>query len=236
MASKFECVKHMIQKEIASLPPNAKLPSERDLIERFSYSRPTIQKALQELEQEERIYKLPRKGWFVADKKLEKTLNRLQSFKEDILSGGDIPTTKLVSFEKVKADIRIADALAIKPGSPIYRVVRIRCKNGTPIIYDVNHFCLFALEDVTCDVLIDSIYQFLEEKKGLFPTRSVEVIDAVLPSEDIARQLNLSANEPVIKIEMTAYLRDGRPFEFTCSYKNPKKYRLEIRSQRALDA
>ena len=52
------------------------------------------------------------------------------------------------------------------------------------------------------------------------------------PDEEIARQLGLPPNAPVIKIEMTAYLSDGRAFEYTISYKNPKKYCLEIRSYR----
>ena len=233
MKPKFEEVKARIEHEISLLGANAKLPSERDLIALTGYSRPTVQKALQELEQDNLVYKLPRKGWYVADRRLRKSLNKLQSFKEDIEAGGDVPSTKLVAFEKVPADDAVAAALQIKPGEDVYRVTRVRYKNGDPIIYDINHFRTFVLEGVTVDVLIDSIYSYLENVKGYHPSRSVEIIDAELPSEEVARQLELPPDSPVIKIVMTAFLRDERPFEFSYSYKNPKKYRLEIQSYRS---
>ncbi len=44
--------------------------------------------------------------------------------------------------------------------------------------------------------------------------------------------LELQEDEPVIKLDMVAYLSDGRPFEYTISHKNPKKYLLELHSYR----
>ncbi|MFR3031556.1 MAG: GntR family transcriptional regulator [Blautia sp.] len=232
MDKKFMEVKRRIRDEICKLSPGTKLPSERDLIEQFGYSRPTIQKALVELEKEGVIYRLPRQGSFVADSRLRKSLNQLQSFKEDILAGGDVPSTRLISFEKIFADKNIAKKLVVEEGDPVYRIVRLRLKNGDPIIYDVNYFCPFAIQGIGVDALVDSIYEYKEQTRGLHPSMSEETVDAILPDREIADQLGLKANEPVIKIEMVAYLTDGRAFEYTCSYKNPKKYCLEIRSYR----
>ena len=232
MDKKFLEVKVRIRDEICKLAPNTKLPSERDLIEKFGYSRPTIQKALTELEKEGVIYRIARQGSFVADRRLRKSLTRLQSFKEDMHAGGDTPTTRLLSFEKVEADEAVADHLNVAIGDPVYRIVRVRCKNGDPIIYDINHFCPFCIKGIGCETLVESIYDYIEQTNGFHPSMAEETIDAILPDEEIARQLGLPPNAPVIKIEMTAYLSDGRAFEYTISYKNPKKYCLEIRSYR----
>lgn len=116
-------------------------------------------------------------------------------------------------------------------GDPVYSLVRLRCKNGDPIIYDRSYFTPFSIKDITCGVLVDSIYSFIE-KNGMKISMAQETISAVIPPEDIARALDLKSNEPVIKIEMTAFLSDGRPFEYTISHKNPKKYLLELQSYR----
>lgn len=232
MDKKFIAVKLQIRDEICKLAPNTKLPSERDLIEQFGYSRPTIQKALTELEKEGVIYRVPRQGSFVADRRLHKSLDRFQSFKEDILSGGDTPSTRLLSFEKIAADETVAARLQLAPGDPVYKIVRVRLKNGDPIIYDVNHFCPFCIQGIGCEALVDSVYDYIEHTNGFQLSMAEKTVDAILPCEEVARQLGLGPNEPIIKIEMTAYLSDGRPFEYSVSYKNPKKYCLEIHSYR----
>ena len=232
MDRKFIAVKLKIRDEICKLPPNTKLPSERDLIEKFGYSRPTIQKALTELEQEGVIYRIARQVSFVADRRLHKSLDRLRSFKEDMLAGGDTPSTRLLSFEKVDANQTIASRLGLKTGEPVYKIIRVRCKNGDPIIYDISYFCPFCIAGIGCETLVESVYDYIERVHGLHPSMAQKTVDAILPDEEIARQLNLAPNQPVIKIEMTAYLSDGQAFEYTISYKNPRKYCLEIRSYR----
>ena len=60
MDKKFDSVKSCILEKIKKMEPNEKLPSERVLIEEFGFSRPTIQKALSDLETDGFIYRIPR--------------------------------------------------------------------------------------------------------------------------------------------------------------------------------
>lgn len=231
MNRKFMSVKHCILEQIRTLPPNTKLPSERGLIEQFGFSRPTIQKALTELESEGIIYRVPRQGSFVADRRLHKSLSELRSFGEDVQATGDSPTTRLLSFEIVPAEADVAAKLGIKEGEPVYFIARLRCKNGEPIIHDHSYFAPFAVEHITCEQLVDSIYRFIE-KNGLKVSMAEEILDAVLPPPEIAALLGLRPDEPVIRIDMVAYLSDGRAFEYTISHKNPKKYLLAFKAYR----
>ena len=217
MNRKFMSIKHCLLKKISSMSPNDK--------------RPTIQKALSDLENERIIYRIPRQGSFVSDLRLRKSLNKLKSFAEDLRSTGDTPSTRLISFEIIEASETVARQLDIKPGDPVYYLIRLRFKNGDPIIYDDSYFAPFSVKGITCDVLVDSIYQFIESH-GMKVSMSKETISAVLPPEAIAKALELQEDEPVIKLDMVAYLSDGRPFEYTISHKNPKKYLLELHSYR----
>ncbi|EDR96016.1 GntR family transcriptional regulator [Anaerostipes caccae] len=213
------------------MAPNEKLPSERDLIEEFGFSRPTIQKALSDLENEGIIYRRPRQGSFVSERRLHKSLDSLQSFPEDLRSSGDVPSTRLIAFEIIEASETVARKLHLKTGDPVYYLVRLRHKNGDPIIYDYSYYAPFAIQDASCEVFVDSIYSFMEQR-GMKISMAEKTVDAILPPKEIAEALKLRDDEPVIKIEMVAYLSDGRPFEYTLSHKNPKKYLLEIKSYR----
>lgn len=231
MDRKFMSVKHCILEKVRKMPPNTKLPSERDLIEEFGFSRPTIQKALSDLESEDYIYRIPRQGSFVSDRRLRKSLNKLKSFAEDLQSIGDEPSTRLIFFEIIQATEVIAEKLHLKAGDPVYYLVRLRYKKGEPIIYDSSYFAPYSLKNVTCEVLVDSIYRFIENN-GMKVAMAEETVSAVIPPKEIADALELQSGEPVIKIEMVAFLSDGRPFEYTISHKNPNKYLLEIKSYR----
>ena len=230
MPKKFLTSKKLIQEEIEKLEPNTKLPSERELVERLGFSRPTIQRSLLELENEGFIYRLPRQGWFVATKKMYKSLLKLEGFTQEILHSGNTPSTKLLSFEIIPASEPLAEFLSIPQGSDVYSFIRLRMKNGVPIIMDYSYFAPFAVENIAADVLTKSIYQYIENVKGLKIHMAKIKLDAVLPDEFICRNLEISINDPVLVMEKVAFLADGRPFEYTISYQNPKKYVLEIQS------
>lgn len=118
MNRKFMSVKQCILDKIHLMSPNDKLPSERDLIEEFGFSRPTIQKALSDLESEGIIYRIPRQGSFVSDRRLRKSLDSLQSFPEDLRSSGDVPFTRLIAFEITEASEEVAAKLEMNVGDP----------------------------------------------------------------------------------------------------------------------
>ena len=150
MNRKFMSVKNCLLEKINTMAPNEKLPSERDLIEEFGFSRPTIQKALSDLENEGIIYRRPRQGSFVSERRLHKSLDSLQSFPEDLRSSGDVPSTRLIAFEIIEASETVARKLHLKTGDPVYYLVRLRHKNGDPIIYDYSYYAPFAIQDACC--------------------------------------------------------------------------------------
>ena len=230
MDKKFLTSKRRLLEEIEKLPPNSKLPSERELVKTLGFSRPTVQKSLMELENDGFIYRVPRQGSFVATKRMYKSLIKLEGFTQEILRSGNTPSTRLLSFEIIQAKGQLAEFLEVPAGSDVYHFIRLRMKNGDPIILDYSYFAAFAVENIPADVLTNSIYQYIEGVKGLKIHMAKQKLDTALPDEFICRNLEISINDPVLVVENTAYLLYGRPFEYTVSYQNPKKYVLEISS------
>ena len=67
-----------------------------------------------------------------------------------------------------------------------------------------------------------SKYEYIE-KKGYFIKGSNREITAEIPSEYISELLNLAGNEPVLKINATAYLENGKAFEYSETTFQPKE-------------
>lgn len=61
-------------------PPGSRLPTENELCERYSVSRVTVRKALDELSQGEFLVRKPGKGTFVAEKKIQRKLDGVLSY------------------------------------------------------------------------------------------------------------------------------------------------------------
>ncbi len=232
MDRKYNQVEKYLLDMILAMKTGEKLPSERDLIEQLGFSRATVQRALINLEQEGYIYKVNRKGTFIADRKLKKSMNRLTGFRNEVLESGDIPATQLLDFSVLSADSTLCKKLGVEQGERVYRTVRLRKKNGAPVIIDFSFFAAFAFEGATAEVLCESIYDFIEREKGLAISCANQVITAEMPTSKVAKLLEMGAGKPVVRMDQTVYLADGRAFEYTISYKNPQRYVLTVTAQR----
>jgi len=111
------------------LAPDEALPPERDLAEAYKVSRVTVRKALDGLVQARLLTRRQGAGTFVAAR-VEKNFATISSFTEDMLSRGRQPHSKWLSRSEGTVMPEEALALGLSPGSPVYRLTRIRYADG----------------------------------------------------------------------------------------------------------
>ena len=116
-----------------------KLPSERELCERFCVSRDTVRQAIFQLEKMGYIYKKHGKGTFVAPKQLKPDLYKFYDFTEEMKKLGKEALSKVLSFEIVPADKYIAKFLKIKENSNVHRIIRLRLVDSIPLIFEKTY-------------------------------------------------------------------------------------------------
>lgn len=225
--NKTELVKNYIINKINKKIYSAgqMIESESDLCNKLNISRMTVRKALNELVSEGIIFKEKGRGTFVAAKPKYAEFQCGIAFTKEVVKRNMIPSTKNATLELTKADELIAHKLKISVGDPVWKITRVRCADNIPVIYACEYYNYYQCEDLTLDIIYHSIYEHLE-KKGISFAFCDQSMEAVSCPEQIANQLEIEANHPVILMSLIAYMQNGIPFNFGYEYYRTDKLRL----------
>ncbi|MBF1858194.1 GntR family transcriptional regulator, partial [Pseudomonas aeruginosa] len=90
-------IRDQLAADIAQGVLQVKLPSERELAERFLCTRITLREALQQLETEGLVYRENRRGWFVAPPRIRYNPTRTTGFMEYVSAQGRQPRTETLA-------------------------------------------------------------------------------------------------------------------------------------------
>lgn len=121
-----------------------KLPPERELGESLGVKRMSLRQALLALENEGAIFRLDRKGWFVAQPRFIYDPLSYVSFQRAASEQGEA-TWQDLSQETIEADSDLAADFGIQPGATLLRVQGWGAFNGHRIfVHDVLINCQHA--------------------------------------------------------------------------------------------
>ena len=140
--SKWITVKNAIDAEIASgvLKPGERLPTEPQLVARFGAGRHSIRKALATLAVEGKVRTHQGSGTYVETHELIKyVIGRRTRFNQNLIQQGLAPGGKLLDHNLSSAPEKVARALAIEPGDPVYCLRRLKTADGIPVAYVVAY-------------------------------------------------------------------------------------------------
>lgn len=227
--SKVNHIVNTLEVIIKTKQPGERLPSERTLSETLDVSRMTIRRALDQLEADQRIYRVANVGIFKADNVLYKPLDVFTGFTSEVEKAGGAVKNTLIEFSLQRASKSIASHLRIEEGTYIYKVVRVRKKNNVPLILDESYFPkdIIPLDET---VVSGSIYHYIQSTLKLKMAKATQHFKAVFADKSYQPYLNVDENTPVLFVGLVGYLADGRIFEYTKSYKNTKAYNLVLTS------
>ena len=97
-----------------------------------------MRQALAELVIEGRLLRMQGKGTFVAMPKVAQMLE-LSSYTEGMRAQGLHPQTNILDTSYIGADDELAALLAVREGSRVLRIHRLRLADGEPMSVDASH-------------------------------------------------------------------------------------------------
>jgi len=210
--------------------PGDKTLSESEFCKVYNASRITIRRALSDLENEGYLYKISGKGTFVKDlqESTEENFSTIKSFTNEMRERGMNAITISAELESILADPVMAGLLNIKQGDNILQLKRVRAVNNSEVIaYSVNSFPYSEKFSTDPKDYYGSFYDYIANM-GIFLTSAKEYLEAMLPSELVAKKLEISSSEPVLKHVRVSHNSDYSFFEHNLCYYIGSKYRYYV--------
>jgi GntR family transcriptional regulator len=228
-------LKEILLEEIKQSEEGASFPTELELCKQFDISRPTVRQAVNELVIEGYLNRVKGKGTFISESKIKQDfLIVLESFTEEMQRKGLVPTTKVLRFETVKADQKVAEALNVPLGNMVVQLQRLRCANDRPIVLVATFLPHEKLPNILArDLENESLYTIIEQEYGYKIDRAIRVLEARIAEAEEAELLKIKNGAPIQYIETTTYLQDGTPIEFSLAeYRGDRnKFTFELKKK-----
>jgi len=214
-----------------SAKPDDKMPSEREICERYGVSRTTVRAALRELEELGYIYRRHGKGTYVSALWKEmKNLSDTYSFTEHMKQLGMRPETRILSFEMTRANRSTGERLRVPEGSDIYKLRRLRLANGMPMMLEVTFIPLHLFPGLNLSLLESMpLYDLYRTRYGHELKYADEEFYASLVQDKEAEFLGVPVDSACLRLIRTTYNAKNEVVEFTISAARADQFVYKIR-------
>ncbi|WP_024953987.1 GntR family transcriptional regulator [Sulfurospirillum arcachonense] len=222
----FEEIKDFIKKQIEDgvYKEGDKIPTEMELAKTFQTSRQTVNKALRDLVLDDIIERFPRSGSFVKTTIAQTSILDLKDIATEIVERGNSYTNKLVSLTEIRANEKISKILNVVKDQKIYISQMIHYENGVPVRFDTRY-----IKPSSCKEYIKQTFTQITPSQYLQKNCPVEKVDntieAILVEEDIQEYLDISRNEPCLRISRLVTSK-GEIASYSKLYYPSSRYKL----------
>jgi len=222
-----------LQIQIGMLKPGDQMIPETVLCDALKVSRTTIRQTMNYLVSEGVLTRHRGKGTFIANPKLKRNINYLYDFTENILALGAVPSSVILTCERVEdTPEAVCAVLGLNTiNRATFHLERLRCANGEPILIERTYIPYFLCNGIEhYDFSQLSLYRVLTEKYGLQHYHASETIEADLISREESALLNCSSHSACYHITRISSLDTGLIYEFTNSTTRADKcvFHLEL--------
>ncbi len=216
--------------------PEERIPTEKELCEKFHVSRTTVRQAINELVNESLLHRSRGKGTFVAKQKLsERYIQQDIGFYQEMERRGLQVKTKVLGQIVVPAPEDIGLKLQIGEGAKVIRIERLRSIEDEKLLLVLNYIPYDICPGLVNDNLEDaSLYGVLMEKYGLKIETGTRIIEAIPASDYDAYLLGIPKGSPLLLIKAVSYMANGKPLEYFETKHRGDRCRFEVEVIRSM--
>jgi GntR family transcriptional regulator len=207
----------------------AQLPNEGRLGAMLGVSRITMRHALRNMEESGLLRREQGRGTFVRSSTVIGGVRGPTSFTQEMSDRGLRVGSRILERAALFADIEVASALEIHPGTQVYKIRRLRSGGGRPIGIQTAFLSAARMPGLLdMGEPIPSLYALLRDRFGVTPLSALEIYRVGAVSEEDARLLDIEPASPAFIVQRITSDARG-PYEFTVSTMRGDRY--EIRSK-----
>lgn len=190
-----------------------RLANEVDLAQRLGLSRPTVNRAIQELVSKGMVVRRRGVGTQVVGTGVRRPL-RLTSLYDDLLRTEQQPETAVLSLDMTIPTQERLEQLGLEAGDAVVALERVRSAGGRPLAFMRNWLPADLAGELSVAALESGgLYEFLRSR-GVHPHIADQRIGAKVASPEDVEHLGLAEGAAVLTMQRTAYDDSGRVIEF----------------------
>ena len=194
--------------------------TEQGLCREFGVSRTTIRQALGVLKDDGLLQSRRGVGTRVIARASPPRHTRSVG---DPLHAGLGSVARVVAIERVRPPDAVAAFLGTGT-APVVRLMRVHVLDDAPLSAVISYLPARFAPAITRKALRRSLHELLWERYGLLQKRSVHQIAVARADTVIAPLLGVAIADPVLHIQSSAYLDDGRPIRWTDNYFREERF------------
>jgi GntR family transcriptional regulator len=157
------------------------------------------------------------------------TARRIVRSSGDPLHGMLKSRPRIVSLGRVPAPAVVARFFAIEPEAPVFELTRVHVLDGSPL--SVVRSYLPAELALARSAWRQPMHDLLWARFGLRLARSVHTLRVARAMADVAELLGIGLADPVLRIQASTYLADGRPIRWTENFFREDRYEYTAEMQ-----
>ncbi len=192
-----------------------KLPTEKNLSERFNVNRHTIRNAIAILKEEGLVRVDRGRGMYVAKSPIKYPIGERVRYNEALKAQGIESRYQKLRAIEVPAQKAIANVLKIETGVKVILIERIGLADNLPISVGSSYFPGDRFLDLVPNwEKYDSISKMLQEEYNCEHFRHSTTVSARLIQDDDARLLQVPRNYPILLAKSINCDRNGKVVEY----------------------
>lgn len=209
-----------------ALKPGDPIPPESHLCQQFRVSRNTVRQALSRLVFDGAIERRRGLGSYVAEPRFQHT-SIFPSFEEEMQAKGSKTSHRLIGKRIAPAEGKVAQALNLADGTPIFAIERQRLVDGQVIGYEIRYLPKWIGDALTEDEIRNqAIVPAVRRILGRMHTRlDLRVTASVVRGQE-ARILETSVGAPVLVRENTWFVEPEGPIQHGKSIFRGDRYQM----------
>lgn len=187
-------------------PPSSRIPSENELVQEFSVSRMTVNRALRELTAAGVVTRVQGLGTFVAGPKAESAMFEVRSIRDEVIGRGQTHSVEVLVCERIQAPAPVAQQFELPSGSELFHSRLLHLADGQPLQLEdrfVNPAC--APDYLAIDFQREIPHQYLMRVAPL--QRTEHVIEAGIADRTLAKVLTTDVGAPLLTLSRRTWSR-----------------------------